>query len=141
MELDARRGLQERFDEVVRGMVSHRSNTVIEIMNGLPQKARRAALFSTSRNFVAIACLRLSKLQHLRASPLVPATPSGQRSVPDETAQSPLGSGFAQRFEGSSMVNLPDRYRGLDSLNPPKDLSWPNSSVRFNTPPPPTKAC
>ena len=65
---------------------------------------------STSRNFVGVAFLRMSKLQHLRASPFVPATPSRQRSVPDETAQSPLGSGFAQRFEGSSMVNFPDRY-------------------------------
>ena len=96
---------------------------------------------STSRNFVGVACLRMSKLQHLRASPFVPATPSRQRGVPDETAQSPLGSGFAQRFEGSSMSTCLTGIASLDSLNHPKDLSWPNSSVRFSTPPPPTKAC
>ena len=66
--------LKERFDAVVRGMVDHRSNAFVEAMNGLLQQAKRAARgFRTSRNFIAIAYLRMSKLKHLPASPFVPA--------------------------------------------------------------------
>lgn len=66
--------LKERFDAVVRGMVDHRSNAFVEAMNGLLQQAKRAARgFRTSRNFIAIAYLRMSKLKHLPASPFAPA--------------------------------------------------------------------
>jgi transposase len=59
---------------VVRGMTDNRSNAFVEAMNGLLQQAKRAARgFRTSRNFIAIAYLRLSKLRHLPAHPFVPA--------------------------------------------------------------------
>ena len=65
--------LKERFDAVVSGMVDHRSNAVVEAMNGLLQQAKRAARgFRTSANFIAIAYLRMSKLKHLPTSPFVP---------------------------------------------------------------------
>jgi transposase len=68
--------LKERFEGVVRGMVDHRSNAFVEAMNGLLQQAKRAARgFRTSRNFIAIAYLRMSKLKHLPASPFVAAAP------------------------------------------------------------------
>ncbi|WP_119355537.1 ISL3 family transposase [Azohydromonas sediminis] len=68
--------LRQRFDAVVSGMVDHRSNAFVEAMNGLLQQAKRAARgFRTSKNFIAIAYLRLSKLRHLPASPFVPAMP------------------------------------------------------------------
>jgi transposase len=63
--------IKERFDAVVRGMVDHRSNAFVEAMNGLLQQAKRAARgFRTSRNFIAIAYLRMSKLRHLPTNPL-----------------------------------------------------------------------
>ena len=65
--------LKERFDAVVRGMVGHRSNAFVEAMNGLLQQAKRAARgFRTSRTFIAIAYLRMSKFKHLPASPFAP---------------------------------------------------------------------
>ena len=68
--------LKAHFDSVVRGMLDHRSNAFVEAMNGLMQQAKRAARgFRTAANFIAIAYLRLGKLTHLPASPLVPATP------------------------------------------------------------------
>jgi transposase len=67
--------LKERFDAVVRGMVDHRSNAIMEALNGLLQRAKRAARgFRTSANFIAIAYLRMSKLKHLPTSPFAPAT-------------------------------------------------------------------
>jgi transposase len=66
--------LKERFAAVVRGMVDHRSNAFVEAMNGLLQQAKRAARgFRTSRNFFAVAYLRMSK--HLPASPFALAAP------------------------------------------------------------------
>ncbi len=66
--------LKEHFEAVVRGMVDHRSNAFVEAMTGLLQQAKRAARgFRTSRNFIAIAYLRMSKLKHLPASPIAPA--------------------------------------------------------------------
>lgn len=66
--------LKERFDAVVRGMLDHRSNAYVEAMNGLLQQAKRAARgFRTSRNFIAIAYLRMAKLKHLPDSPFVAA--------------------------------------------------------------------
>ena len=63
-----------RFDAVVRGMTDHRSNAFVEAMNGLLQQAKRAARgYRTSKNFIAIAYLRLSKLKHLPAHPFAPA--------------------------------------------------------------------
>jgi transposase len=68
--------LGQRFDAVVRGMVDHRSNAFVEAMNGLLQQAKRAARgFRTSRNFIAIAYLRMSQLKHLPASPMALAAP------------------------------------------------------------------
>ena len=68
--------LKERFAAVVRGMVDHRSNAFVEAMNGLLQQAKRTARgFRTSRNFIAIAYLRMSKLKHLPASPFAQAAP------------------------------------------------------------------
>jgi transposase len=55
-------------------MTDHRSNASVEAMNGLLQQAKRAARgFRTSRNFIAIAYLRLSKLRHSPAHPFAPA--------------------------------------------------------------------
>jgi transposase len=57
-------------------MADHRSNAFVEAMNGLLQQAKRAARgFRTSRNFIAIAYLRMSKLNHLPASPFALAAP------------------------------------------------------------------
>ena len=48
----------------------------VEAMNGLLQQAKRAARgFRTAANFIAIAYLRMSKLKHLPANPLLPAMP------------------------------------------------------------------
>ena len=67
--------LSERFDAVVRGMLDGRSNAYVEAMNGLLQQTKRAARgFRTVENFINIAYLRMSKLVHLPANPLVPAT-------------------------------------------------------------------
>lgn len=68
------RTLSEHAAAVVRGMTDNRSNAFVEAMNGLLQQAKRAARgFRTSRNFIAIAYLRLSKLRHLPAHPFAPA--------------------------------------------------------------------
>lgn len=68
--------IKDRFDAVVRGMTDHRSNAFVEAMNGLLQQAKRAARgFRTSKNFIAIAYLRLSRLKHLPAHPFAPAAP------------------------------------------------------------------
>jgi transposase len=61
---------------VIAGMQQGRSNAFVEAMNGLMQNAKRAARgFRTSKNFIAIAYLRLSKLKHLPANPFEPAAP------------------------------------------------------------------
>jgi len=66
--------VRSHFDAVVRGMLDHRSNAFVEAMNGVLQQAKRAARgFRTSRNFIAIAYLRMSKLSHLLPNPLAPA--------------------------------------------------------------------
>jgi transposase len=70
------RTLRTHFEGVIAGMQQGRSNAFVEAMNGLMQNAKRAARgFRTSRNFIAIAYLRLSKLKHLPANPFVPAAP------------------------------------------------------------------
>ena len=67
--------LQTHFAAVVRGMTDNRSNAFVEAMNGLLQQAKRAARgFRTTRNFIAIAYLRMSKLKHLPAHPFEPAS-------------------------------------------------------------------
>ena len=54
--------------------MDHHINAFVEAMNGLLQQAKRDARgFRTSRNFIAIAYLRMSKLKHLPVSPFVPA--------------------------------------------------------------------
>jgi transposase len=63
--------LKERLPGVVRGMLDGRSNAYVEAMNGLLQQTKTAARgFRTVKNFVAIAYLRMSKLQHLPQNPL-----------------------------------------------------------------------
>lgn len=70
------RTLKTHLEGVVAGMQQGRSNTFVEAMNGLMQNAKRAARgFRTSKNFIAIAYLRLSKLKHLPANPFEPAAP------------------------------------------------------------------
>ena len=66
--------LKEHLGGVVRGMLDGRSNAYVEAMNSLLQKAKAAARgFRDPENFIAIAYLRMSKLEHLPQSPLVPA--------------------------------------------------------------------
>lgn len=66
--------LQDRMPGVVRGMLDGRSNAYVEAMNGLLQQTKTAARgFRTIKNFMAIAYLRMSKLQHLPQNPLHPA--------------------------------------------------------------------
>jgi transposase len=66
--------IKERFAAVVRGMTDHRSNAFVEAMNGNLQQAKRAARgYRTSKNFISIAYLRLSRLKHLPDHPFAPA--------------------------------------------------------------------
>ena len=66
--------LKEHLGGVVRGMLDGRSNAYVEAMNGLLQKAKTAARgFRDPENFIAIAYLRMSKLEHLPKNPLMPA--------------------------------------------------------------------
>ena len=70
------RTLKTHLEGVVAGMQQGRSNAFLEAMNGLMQNAKRAARgFRTSKNFIAIAYLRLSKLKHLPANPFELAAP------------------------------------------------------------------
>lgn len=65
---------QDRLPGVVRGMLDGRRNAYVEAMNGLLQQTKTAARgFRTIKNFMAIAYLRMSKLQHLPQNPLHPA--------------------------------------------------------------------
>ena len=67
--------LQTHFAAVARGMTDNRSNAFVEAMNGLLQQAKHAACgFRTTRNFIAIAYLRMSRLKHLPVHPVVPAS-------------------------------------------------------------------
>jgi transposase len=62
--------LKQRIDEVVRGMLYNRSNAYVEAVNGLLQKAKRAARgFRTVAHLISIAYLRMSKLKHLSSTP------------------------------------------------------------------------
>ena len=68
------RTLKNHFEGVIAGVPQGRSNAFVEAMNGLLQNAKRAARgFRTSKNFIAIAYLRMSKLKHLPSNPLEPA--------------------------------------------------------------------
>jgi transposase len=68
------RTITQRADAVVRGMTDNRSNAFVEAMNGLLQQVKRAARgFRTAKNFIAIAYLRMSKLNHLPAHPFAAA--------------------------------------------------------------------
>ncbi len=68
--------IKAHLEGVVRGMLDNRTNAYVEAMNGLLQQAKRAARgFRTAANFIAIAYLRMSKLQHLPANPMQHATP------------------------------------------------------------------
>jgi transposase len=70
------RTLRAHFEGVIAGMQQGRSNAFVEAMNGLMQNAKRAARgFRTSKNFIAIAYLRLSKLKHLPINPFEHAAP------------------------------------------------------------------
>ncbi|VUZ22689.1 ISL3 family transposase ISIde1 [uncultured Comamonas sp.] len=62
--------LTVHFDGGGKGMLGNRSNSFVEAMNGLLQQAKRAARdFRTTRNFIAISYLRMSKLAHLPDHP------------------------------------------------------------------------
>lgn len=66
--------IKDRLDAVVRGMTDHRSNAFVEAMNGLLQQAKRAARgYRTSKTFIVIAYLRLSRLKNLPAHPFAAA--------------------------------------------------------------------
>lgn len=68
--------LSGKLDAVVRGMLDNRSNAYVEAMNGLLQQAKRAARgFRNVSYFISIAYLRMSKLKHLPANPLLSALP------------------------------------------------------------------
>lgn len=68
--------LKGRFEAVVRGMVAHNANAFVEAMNCLLQQAKRAARgCSTSKNFIALAHLRMSELSHIPPSPCAPTAP------------------------------------------------------------------
>lgn len=74
--MSAKASLKTHFEGVIAGMQQGRSNAFVEALNGLLQNAKRAARgFRTSRNFIAIAYLRLSKLKHLPDSPFEHAWP------------------------------------------------------------------
>ncbi len=65
-----RRHDQARFYAVVRGMLDRRSNAFVESMNGQLQQAKHAARgYRTTKNFIAIDYLRLSRLKNLPAHP------------------------------------------------------------------------
>lgn len=65
--------LKTHLDTVVRGKTDNRSKAFVGAMNALLLQAKRAALgFRTSRNLIAIACLRISRLKHLPAHPFPP---------------------------------------------------------------------
>jgi hypothetical protein len=62
-------------------MRDNRSNAYVEAMNGLLQKAKRAASgFRTASHLIATAYLRMSKPKHLPSNLLLPALP--QAGVP-----------------------------------------------------------
>lgn len=68
--------ITERLAGVVRRMLDGRSKAYVEAMNGLLQPTKTAARgFSTVRNVIAIAYLRMAKLKHLPANPFAPAAP------------------------------------------------------------------
>jgi transposase len=68
--------LSGKLDAVVRGMLDNRSNAYVEAMNGLLQQAKRAARgFRNVSYFISITYLRMSKLKHLPANPLLSALP------------------------------------------------------------------
>jgi hypothetical protein len=51
-------------------LLDHRSNAVVESMNGQLQQAKRGARgYRTAKNFIAIAYLHLSRLKCLPAHP------------------------------------------------------------------------
>jgi transposase len=66
--------LRAKFDAVVRGMMPDRNNAYVEAMNGLLQNVKRAARgFRTSDNFIAIAYLRMGRLENLPRNPIATA--------------------------------------------------------------------
>ena len=67
--------LKQHFDSVIRGMPDKRYKAFVEARHGMLQPAKRAARgFRTATAFIAIAYLRLGKLTHMPASPVIPAT-------------------------------------------------------------------
>ena len=68
--------LHQHLGGVVRGMLDGRSNAYVEAMNGLLQQTKTAARgFRNIENFIAMAYLRMSKLEHLPKKPLLSAIP------------------------------------------------------------------
>ena len=74
--------LQTHWGGEVAGMLQGSTNAYVEAMNGLPQKAKRAARgFRNSENFIAIAYLRMSKPVQSPMSPFESAKPRSQRFI------------------------------------------------------------
>ena len=68
--------IKEHLGGVLRGMLDGRSNAYVEAMNGLLQQTKTAARgFRNIENFIAMAYLRMSKLEHLPKNPLLSAIP------------------------------------------------------------------
>lgn len=68
--------LKEHLGGAVRGVLDGRNNAYVEAMNGLLQQTKTAARGSHNvENFIAMACLRMSRPEHLPQNPLVPAIP------------------------------------------------------------------
>ena len=68
--------IKAHLSGVIRGMLDGRSNAYVEAMNGRLQQTKTAARgFRNLDNFIAIAYLRMSKLEHLPKNPMVPAIP------------------------------------------------------------------
>lgn len=66
--------IKDKFSALVRGMPENRSHAFVESMNGLMPQAQRAARgYRTSKNFLAVAYLRLPRLKHLPAHPFAAA--------------------------------------------------------------------
>jgi hypothetical protein len=82
-------------------MVDHRSNAFVEAMNGLLQQAERAARgFRTSKNFIAIAYVPMSKLKPLYRGLLL-----GRGEMPRQS----LDNDRFRLENGSCLTNLEHR--------------------------------
>lgn len=67
--------VQNKFDAGVHGMLDHRSDAFVESMKDPMQRPKRTVRgYRTRHNFIAVACLWLSRLNHLPAHLLTVAS-------------------------------------------------------------------